>query len=181
MTEQLDSKYIPEEKVIKTLIYGVKSSGNQAERALRLTAEHFKSDYQDVNEIINNDVYVDDCLSGQNSTDNSFQRADELDLVLMHGGFSLKGFTFSGFNPPNALSEDGHSISVAGMKWFSKDDVISLDIGPLNFSKRTRGQRQNPSSEVPDYLTRRHCVSKVAEIFNTNAEFEIKSLAALQH
>ena len=164
--EELDSKCIPEEKVIKTLIYGVKSSGNQAERALRLTAEHFKSQYGHVNEIIKNDVYVDDCLSGQESTDESFQRADELELVLMHGGFNLKGFTFSGFDPPKVLSEDGTSIGVAGMKWFSKDDKISLDIGPPDFSKRTRGQRQNHCSDVPDCLTRRQCVSKVAEIFD---------------
>ena len=30
--KDLDTKKLPEEKVIKTLIYGVKSSGNQAER-----------------------------------------------------------------------------------------------------------------------------------------------------
>ena len=162
----LDPRYIPEEKVIKTLIYGVKSSGNQAERALRLTADNYKSQYQQVNEIIKNDVYVDDCLSGQNTTDDSFERADELDIVLMHGGFQLKGFTFSGFDPPKSLSEDGRSISVAGMKWYSKDDVLTLDISPLNFSKRSFGQRQNASSDIPQSLTRRQCVSKVAEVFD---------------
>ena len=31
---ELDNRKIPEEKVIKTLIYGVKSSGNQSERGL---------------------------------------------------------------------------------------------------------------------------------------------------
>ena len=35
----LDPTKIPEEKVNKTLTYGVKSSGNQAERALRQTAK----------------------------------------------------------------------------------------------------------------------------------------------
>ena len=30
---------VPEEKVIKTLIYGVVSSGNIAERCIRVTAE----------------------------------------------------------------------------------------------------------------------------------------------
>ena len=164
--QNLDAKYIPEEKVIKTLIYGVKSSGNQAERALRLTAEHYKEEYKEVNDIIKNDTYVDDCLSGQVSTEESFQRADELELVLMHGGFRLKGFTFSGFDPPKVLSEDGESIGVAGMKWHSKKDLISLDIGPLDFSKPCRGRRQTPMSEVPSCLTRRQCVSKVAEIFD---------------
>ena len=164
--ENLDPQCIPEEKVIKTLIYGVKSSGNQAERALRLTAEYFKSKYEAVHDIIKNDTYVDDCLSGQNCTEDSFQRADELDLILMHGGFHLKGFTFSGFDPLKALSEDGESIGVAGMKWYPKKDLISLDINPLCFSKRVRGQQQNSTSEIPNCLTRRQCVSKVAEIFD---------------
>ena len=34
----VDPSKIPEEKVIKTLIYGVKPSGNMAERGLRETA-----------------------------------------------------------------------------------------------------------------------------------------------
>ena len=52
----------------------------------------------------------------------------------MHGGFCLKGFTFSGSNPPKSLTEDGESINVAGMKWFPKADILKLDIGPLDFS-----------------------------------------------
>ena len=32
LQKDLDPRKLPEEKVIKTLIYGVKSSGNQAER-----------------------------------------------------------------------------------------------------------------------------------------------------
>ena len=36
--KDLDPRKLPEEKVIKTLIYGVKSSGNQTERNLQETA-----------------------------------------------------------------------------------------------------------------------------------------------
>ena len=38
--ENLDPQKEPLVKIIKTLIYGVKSSGHQAERELRLTAEN---------------------------------------------------------------------------------------------------------------------------------------------
>ena len=51
----------------------------------------------------------------------------------MHEGFSLKGFTFSGSDPPKHLSDDGKSVSVAGMKWLSKSDQLKLDIGQLDF------------------------------------------------
>ena len=49
------------------------------------------------------DIYVDDCISGENSQDSAFQRADELTLILRRGGFGLKGFTFSKRDPPEAL------------------------------------------------------------------------------
>ena len=164
--DQLDPRLIPEEKVIKTLIYGVKSSGNQAECGLRLTAELSKAKYPKANEIVQNDIYVDDCMSGEPTQELLFQRADELALVLRKGGFGLKGFTFSGRDPPADLSEDGKSISVGGMKWISKSDTLQLNINQLDFSKRCRGKHPEPEHEVPENLTRRHCVSKVAEIFD---------------
>ena len=163
---QLDPKCIPEEKIVKTLIYGVKSSGNQAERGLRLTAELSKEDYPDANDVVQKDIYVDDCISGENSQDSAFQRADELTLILRRGGFGLKGFTFSKRDPPEALSEDGKSISVGGMKWYSKNDDLQLNINQLDFSKRCRGKHKEPVHQIPENLTRRHCVSKVAEIFD---------------
>ena len=144
----------------------MKSSGNQAERALRLTADLSKDEYSEVNMIVQNDTYVDDCMSGEISQDLNFQRADELSLVLRRGGFSLKGFTFSKKDPPENLTEDNKSINVAGMKWFSKEDYLQLDIGELNFAKRCKGKHAVPVLKIPEKLTRRHCVSKVAEIFD---------------
>ena len=60
--DNLDQDEPPRDKVIKTLIYGVKSSGNQAERGIRETGNLLKNDYPRQNEIINSDIYVDDCL-----------------------------------------------------------------------------------------------------------------------
>ena len=52
------------------------------------------------------------------------------------------------------------------MKWISKSDELQLNINQLDFSKRCRGKHPEPEHEIPERLTRRHCVSKVAEIFN---------------
>ena len=43
----------------------MKSSGNQAERGLRETARLNKDKFPQVNEVVQNDIYVDDCLSGK--------------------------------------------------------------------------------------------------------------------
>ena len=160
----------PEEKVIKTLIYGVKSSGNQAERGLRQTAELSKDEFPRVNSIINDDTFIDDVLSGEDDMVHAAQVADEMEIVLGTGGFGLKGFTFSGKDPPDKLTRDGQSISVAGMTWFSKDDLISIDIAELNFSKKVRGKKPTSSGKIPEKLTRRQCLSKVSEIFDISGK-----------
>jgi len=165
---ELDAQQIPEEKIIKTLIYGVKSSGNQAEYGLRQTAQLSKDLYPEINSIVSNDVYVDDCISGEKTIKAAIERADQMELVLSRGGFGLKGFTFTGKEPLESLSSDGQSISIAGMTWFPKDDLLSLDIGELNFAKKQRGKKPTGLSVgvIPSKLTRRHCVSKVSEIFD---------------
>ena len=164
--ETLDPMKPPEEKIIKTLIYGVKSSGNQAERRLRETAKMHQDKYPEVNRVIAEDVYVDDCISGNPTIDAMLHCIGEIEQVLPHGGFTLKGVTISGSNPPPSLTADGQTVSVAGLKWQSKEDVISLDIKPLNFGKKYRGKWVNNINTVPLNLTRRDCVSKVGEIFD---------------
>ena len=124
-------------------------------------------EYPEINQIVQRDIYVDDCLSGEESMKKAMLRADQLELVLNRGGFSLKGVTFSGTDPPSKLSKDESSINVAGMKWLPKDDVVSLDISELNFAKKQRGKKPIKSQNIiPQHLTRRHCVSKVAEVFD---------------
>ena len=163
----IDPIKIPQEKLIKTLIYGGKSSGNQPERALGKTAKLSQVEYPKVNEIVKNDIHVDDCISGEQSEKEALKRADELEVVLNRGGFVLKRITFSNQDPPESLSDDGKTINVAGMKWFLKDDIISLDIKDINFAKKIRGGKPTTTNNIiPSKLTRRDCVSKVCEIFD---------------
>ena len=102
----LDPDKEPEEKVIKTLIYGVKSSGNQAEQGLRLTADLFKHEYPDVNSIVREDTYMDDTLSGADTLELAHQHCRDLQIVLNNGGFLFKGFTVYGSDPDESLSSD---------------------------------------------------------------------------
>ena len=157
----------PEEKIVKTLIYGVKSSGNQAEYGLRKIAELLEDNHPEVKKIVHQDVYVDDVITGEKDIKTAHARADELELVLNHGSFKLKGIAFSGEDPPETLSDDGETIHVGGMKWFAKSDELSLNIDELNFTKKSRGKKPAATTNiVPERLTRRHCASKVAEVFD---------------
>ena len=62
--QDLDPNKAPREKIIKTLIYGVRLSGNKAEHGLRSLPFSFKDSYPEVDRIIQNHVYVDDCITG---------------------------------------------------------------------------------------------------------------------
>ena len=162
----LDPSIPPQEKVIKTCIYGVKSSGNQAQCGLRQTAELLKDEYPEINDIVSKDMYVDDCMSGDLTKERSRRRQDELQLVLGGGGFTLKGFTVTGKDPEASLSNDGVSICVAGLNWFPREDCISLDIKNLNFARKFRGRKTGVIHQIPDKLTKRDCASKLGEIFD---------------
>ena len=75
-------------------------------------------------------------MSGENTEELALEKADRLELVLNQGGFSLKGVTFSKTDPPNNLPADQCSVNEAEMKWFPKEDMVSLDIGELNITKK---------------------------------------------
>ena len=164
--ENLDPHKEPVDKAIKTAIYGVKSSGNQPEHGLRQTAQLQKEEYSRVHEIVKCDVYIDDCMSGEDSVDDAHQSADQLEIVIARGGYILKGFTFSGKTPLSDLSSDGESINVAGMRWYPESDLIQLDASEINFAKKNRGKLSSHTMEVPAKLTKRLCAGLVAKCFD---------------
>ena len=143
---ELDPKLDPKLKVIKTLIYGIKSSGNQAKRGIRKTADLQRDKYPRQQQVISKDVYVDVCLSGEESFEDAKEVTDKLEIVLNRGGFPFKGITFSGFDPPDNLCNKDKSINVAGMKWYPEPDLLSLNLSALNFSKKQRGKKNESQS-----------------------------------
>ena len=148
--KDLDPNENPKMKVIKTLIYGVKPSGNQAERGIRETANLQRTEYPRQNEVISRDIYVDDCLSGEDTFEIAREVTDGLEIVLNRGGFRLKGITFSGFDPPERLSNGNKSVNVAGI-WYPRSDMLSLNLSELNFSKKHRGKKsENLSGILPE-------------------------------
>ena len=53
------------------------------------------------------------------------------------------------------------------MRWFPKEDLVLFDLSELNFAKKCRGKKPSHQQNIiPANITRRHCVSKVSEIFD---------------
>ena len=120
-----------------------------------------------VNHTVQKDIYVDDGLSGAQNLKGAMIKADQIELVLSRGGFSLKGKTLDGTDPPATLTNDEASINVAGMRWFPKENLLLLEISELDFAKKCRGKKPSQQQNIiPANITRSHCVSNVSEIFD---------------
>ena len=166
-SNDLAENITPEWKVMKTLIYGVRSSGNLAECGLRRTAELCKDEFPRTFDVITFDTYMDDCMSGAEDAEKTDEVINELQVILKKGGFSLKGFSISRHDLPQNVSSDKNSVLVPRLKWFPKGDFIKLNISELNFNKKFRGRKLKENiGVIPDFLTKRDCVSKVSEVFD---------------
>ena len=165
-SHDLDPDTDPVWKVIKTLIYGVRPSGQLAECALRRAADLFKDKYPRAWRAIHQDTYMDDNISGSESPEASRTLMDEFQITTSSAGFVTKGFVCSGEAPPENMSIDGKSVLIGGLKWFTVNDTFGINVKPLNFSKKVRGKRVQNSQHgvIPDLLTKLDCVSKMAEL-----------------
>lgn len=86
----------PREKFVKTAIYGAKLSGYLAERGIRQAAELQKDEYSRQYEIIQQDLYVDDFLSRENSKEEVNDTTNKLEIVVNKVNMYLKGISSSG-------------------------------------------------------------------------------------
>ena len=120
--------------------------------------------------MLKDEIYVDDVLpEGKATHEECLRLADELTAALAVGGLSLKGCTFSGHLPEPELTSDGKTIMITGMKWSSAPDYLQLNTADkLNYSRKVRGKKSfDPESyKIPNPLTRRHVVGKIAEIWD---------------
>ena len=119
------------------------------------------------NDNIVNDTYMDDCASGTVSYDQTLRVTDQVQAAVGQAGFTLKGFTISGSDPPEHLTVDGKSIHVLGFRWFPKGDFFQLNIGEMNFARKVRGRKPSDMiGKIPEVLTLSDCVSRTAEVFD---------------
>ena len=86
----LEKKEKPEGKIIKILIYDVTSSVSEAKRGLKEIAKLSAKEYSLVNQIVQNDIYDNDCLSGENTEELVLEKADQFELIQDRDDFSLK-------------------------------------------------------------------------------------------
>ena len=162
--------------VIKTLIYGNKSSAPLSEEGMRLLAEKVRPFNPRLADFIMNSRFVDDLNDSFANTTDARAMREALDRALADFGAECKGWAITGTPPPPEISEDG-IVGVAGLAWHPESDYVELKINPLHFGRIVRG-RLSPKTQVfikgkftmenfvPKKLSKRMVTSKLMGIFD---------------
>ena len=173
--ENLSSDETIQERVINTIIYGVKSSGNLTMIGFDRVADAADEDEElaatQGPECLRSSAYLDDIFT---SFFNALLRSlaiGGLDKTLELGSMNVKAYTLSGEPPPEKVTSDGIHISLVGYLWDSERDVLKLDIKPLFFGKKHRGKMPAPvlgdvKSQLAPRFTRREIAGKVAGVYD---------------
>ena len=141
--EELNPENPVKVMVIKTLIYGVRPSGNQLMAGFSKLAQFCMKEYPEHVEgarILENNVYVDDGLKSCKDKQSMETEAQSLLFVLAQAGLGVKSVTYSGLAPDASVSADGVHVGVVGLVWDSEQDLLGVDVKPLCFGKMKRGK-----------------------------------------
>ena len=170
----LDPNIEPEIFCIITMTYGLASSSRILEYCLLDIAERHKDQHKFYS-MMTKSRFVDDGFSGCKSLKEADMLKRKTNEILPQYGFKIKGFVQSYSKPDGNMSIDG-KVSALGYAWSPEDDYIQINVPPLYFEERERGQIvaetfQGTTFEelckfVPAQLTLKQCTSKIASIFD---------------
>ena len=165
----------PPDVYVKTVLtFGDKPAPAMAQIALRKTAEEGEEFYPEAAKVLKEDVYMDDICHSENTVQETRKVAEDLDKILMKGGFSVKNWKSN--KPLTPVKEDsseeetkvfhttspGEEDSVLGTAWNSATDTISLKVrSDLLKLSATDHQRME---EIK--LTKRMLLRNIAKIYD---------------
>lgn len=145
------SNDVLEEYRLITVTYGTASAPYLAIKALRSLAEDESTNMPDVKQILLNDFYVDDLLTGGNSHEELLATRDRLIAVLAKGGFKLnkwcsnypsilQGLAPTGQLNTNKIIINDNIIKTLGVQWDARLDKLLYKVNidkPKTMTKRT--------------------------------------------
>ncbi|GFV69548.1 DUF1758 domain-containing protein [Trichonephila clavipes] len=133
---------------LATATYGTVSAPFLATRTLKALADEEKAEFPDAADVICNDSYMDDILSGESTLEGAKKLQTRLSQLLERGGFELHKWVS---NSPELLKDLSASsyvfdkefqdatVKTLGMLWDSKVDCLTYKVkisDKVNFSKR---------------------------------------------
>lgn len=147
---------------LTVIIFGMTSSAHLAVRSVIQAAREAKSKYPRAAEAIENDYYMDDCVTGQESEQEAIKLAKEMDEILKGAGFELRKWKSNCHSVMEALGSDEEKAAlfvaedkptILGLKWLMDEDCFTFQV-------------KNPHLEGG--ITKRLITSHVAQLYDPN-------------
>ena len=172
--DNLDPTAPTETWVVKTLIYGVRPSGNLMMAAFKLLSDFCNThapDDKKGGDILRMETYVDDTLHAAFDHETAEKDSESFARVLGLGGINVKGFTFAHRPPPPEVSTDEKTIGLLGIMWTTKEDTICAEVKPLYFGKPKRGKlpplhEGSIKEALLKNFTKREVLSQLARLYD---------------
>ena len=153
----------PDVYCFEVVTFGDRPAGCIAVSALKATADMFSSDSEQAADVLKEDTYMDDVVSGESTTTDAKVLTPKIEAIAAKGGFKFKKFTYSG-----EIEDNGEKKSmekVLGITWSPSDDTIKVTI-VLNHNKRKKGLRSDSVDIKSIPFTRRICLRLINGIYD---------------
>ena len=119
--------------IIRTEIYGVICVCAQTEEIMRQLADKIEVKFPDVWKLLVKLRYVDDFGKSCKTANEAKKLIENTENVLNTVQMKVKGWAQTGVSPPKDLTDDGASVTFAGMSWQPLIDTFSLCIESIHF------------------------------------------------
>jgi len=146
------------------LTFGVSASPYIATQCLRQLAEIYHSSHQLASQIVKESFYVDDVLTGAESTDQAIVIQQQLNSLLSKGGFLVRKWRSNSPAVISAIPEDLREVEAIqelpipaechktlGIHWNSVEDCLHISTAKFN---------------ATEHLTKRQLTSYIAKTFD---------------
>ncbi|CAB0031154.1 unnamed protein product [Trichogramma brassicae] len=150
-----------ENYVLNTVTFGCGPSAFLASRTLRKLAEDDGAKFPLATSVIHNEMYMDDVLSGAFDVGTAVQKRNQLNLLLLSGGFSLAKW----------MTNDSNLLSSFESSDLAKEATLKVSLGfsvlGLVWEPRTDVFRFNVTLEpLSAPITKRKVLSSIAGMFD---------------
>ena len=160
--------------VIRTLIYGVRPSGNLTGAGFVRVAEYAEEHRPHLAKgasVVKHDTYVDDSVASFDSLGECKEVANAMVEVLSLGGAVIKDFAFSSVPPSDKLSSDGQHVGVLGYSWNTVTEELFLAVRPTVLGKSKRSRRFVEEEEglweaLKETFTKRTLQGQLARVYD---------------
>ena len=160
--------------VIRTLIYGVRPSGNLTGAGFVRVADYAEQQRPHLvkgAKVVKHDTYVDDSVASFDSLKECMEVANAMVEVLSLGGAVIKDFAFSSIPPSDKLSSDGVHVGVLGYMWNPVTEDLFLAVRPTVLGKGKRARKLVEEEEeiwsaLKDSFTKRTLQGQLARVYD---------------